>query len=137
MKRLWSLFAAFLWVVADAAGEDANRFTMALTGDTEITRKLSVYSEPEFLKMVDILRNADVAFTNLELLLHDYEGYAAAEADGPYQRVDPSLVNVARVVGHRHGVPREQPCQGLRRDRNARDVETCPGRRPRRGGHGR
>ena len=30
---------------------------MALTGDTEITRKLSVFSEPEFLKMVGILRN--------------------------------------------------------------------------------
>ncbi len=93
MKRSASLFVALLWVVADAAGEDANRFTMALTGDTEITRKLSVFSEFEFLKMVGILRNADVAFTNLELLLHDYEGWAAAEADGPYQRVDPSLVD--------------------------------------------
>ena len=93
MKRLSSLFVVFLWVVADAAGEDANRFTMALTGDTEITRKLSVHSEPEFLKMVDILRNTDVAFTNLELLLHDYEGWAEAEADGPYQRVDPALAD--------------------------------------------
>ena len=28
-------------------------FTMALTGDSIITRKLSVYDEPEFLEMIE------------------------------------------------------------------------------------
>lgn len=91
----WRRLAPILLLVLSyepiQAQDSADRFTMALTGDTEITRKLSVYEEPEFLKMIEILRGADVAFTNLELLFHDFEGPAAALGDGPYQRVDPSL----------------------------------------------
>lgn len=78
-------------LAALASAEDS-RFTMALTGDTEITRELSVHEEPEFLAMIELLRGADAAFTNLELLFHDFESWAEAEADGPYQRVDPRLV---------------------------------------------
>lgn len=70
---------------------DRGSFIMALSGDTELTRKLSVHKEPEFLKVIDLVRGADVAFTNLELLFHDFEGPAAAVGEGPYQHVDPGL----------------------------------------------
>ena len=43
-------------------------FTMALTGDAIITRKLSVYNEAPFLEMIKLIRSADVAFTNFEML---------------------------------------------------------------------
>ena len=43
-----------------------NTFTMALTGDAIITRKLSVYNEAPFLEMIKLIRSADVAFTNFE-----------------------------------------------------------------------
>lgn len=66
-------------------------FTMALTGDSIITRRLSVYQEPEFLQMIELLRSADVAFTNLEMLFHDYEPYPMAESGGTWMRADPAL----------------------------------------------
>jgi poly-gamma-glutamate synthesis protein (capsule biosynthesis protein) len=66
-------------------------FSMALTGDSIITRKLSVYQEPEFLQMIQVLRDADVAFTNLEMLFHDYEPYPMAESGGTFMRADPAL----------------------------------------------
>src|SRR5262245_46188285 len=66
-------------------------FSFALTGDTIISRKLSIYREPEFLALIDLLRGADVAFTNLEVLFHNYEPYPMSQAGGTYMRADPAL----------------------------------------------
>lgn len=66
-------------------------FTMALTGDSIITRKLSVYAEPNFIEMVELLRGADVAFTNIEMLFHDYESYPMSSSGGTYMRASPEL----------------------------------------------
>jgi len=74
-----------------AADAPAPRFTMALTGDSIITRRLSVYQEPAFLKLIDLVRGADVAFTNLEMLFHDYEPYPMNESGGTYMRAEPAL----------------------------------------------
>jgi poly-gamma-glutamate synthesis protein (capsule biosynthesis protein) len=67
-------------------------YTIALAGDSIITRKLSVYEEPEFLSMIERIRNADVAITNIEMLFHDYESYAMASSGGTYMRAQPELV---------------------------------------------
>jgi len=75
-----------------AAPAGPGTFTMALTGDSIITRRLSVYGEPPFLKMIDLIRGADVAFTNLEMLFHDYETYAMNQSGGTYMRAEPALV---------------------------------------------
>ncbi|MSO62013.1 MAG: hypothetical protein EXQ50_07985, partial [Acidobacteria bacterium] len=48
-------------------------FTLALVGDAIITRKIAVYAEPAFTRVIDLIRNADAAFVNLEMLFHDYE----------------------------------------------------------------
>jgi len=64
-------------------------FSVAVTGDSIINRRLSVYSEKRFLDMVKVLRDADVAFTHLETLIHDYDGdevYPAAEAGWTWMR---------------------------------------------------
>ncbi len=74
------------------ASGQAPAFTMALTGDSIITRRLSVYQEPEFLKLMDLMRGADVSFTNLEMLFHDYESYPMNESGGTYMRAEPALV---------------------------------------------
>jgi poly-gamma-glutamate synthesis protein (capsule biosynthesis protein) len=65
--------------------------TMALTGDTLITQKLSVHTEPPFTKMIELIRGADMAFTNFEMLLHDYEPYPSTESGGTYMRAEPSI----------------------------------------------
>ena len=74
-------------------------FTMALTGDSIITRKLSVYNEPEFLQMIDLIRSADLAFTNLEMLFHNYEPYPMAESGGTWMRGDPELAKELAWAG--------------------------------------
>ncbi len=72
--------------------KQASSLTMVLTGDSIITRRLSVNSEPEFLRLIEIIKAADVAFTNLEILFHDYEPYPMHESGGTYLRAEPSLV---------------------------------------------
>ena len=66
-------------------------FTMALTGDSIINRSLSVYDEPQYLEMIEILRDADVAVTNLETVLHNFEPYPMAESGGTWMRSDPKM----------------------------------------------
>jgi poly-gamma-glutamate synthesis protein (capsule biosynthesis protein) len=88
--------------VASSAGaviQAAPAFTMALTGDSIITRRLSVYQEPAFLKMIELIRGADVAFTNLEVLFHDYETYAMSASGGTYMRADPALAKELAWAG--------------------------------------
>lgn len=71
--------------------ESAADFTLALTGDSIITRALSVYEEPEYLEMIETIRGADAAFTNLEVLLHDYEVYPAHRSGGTWMRAAPAM----------------------------------------------
>ncbi len=73
--------------------------TIALTGDSIITRRLSVYNEPAFLKMIELIRGADAAFTNLEMLFHDYETYASHQSGGTYMRADPALAKELAWAG--------------------------------------
>jgi poly-gamma-glutamate capsule biosynthesis protein CapA/YwtB (metallophosphatase superfamily) len=47
--------------------------TLVATGDSIINRPLSVYREPAFTDLVQLIQSADVGFTNLETLIHDYE----------------------------------------------------------------
>ncbi|MFQ5742428.1 MAG: CapA family protein [Acidobacteriota bacterium] len=74
----------------EQAGPDGS-FTFALSGDSIITRRLSVYEEPEFLQLIELIRGADVAFTNLEMLLHDYESYPMHQSGGTWMRADPAM----------------------------------------------
>ncbi|MFQ5790482.1 MAG: CapA family protein [Acidobacteriota bacterium] len=74
-------------------------FRMALTGDSIITRKLSVYREPGFLRMIEILRDADVAFTNVEMLFHDYEFHPMHQSGGTYMRAEPVLARELAWAG--------------------------------------
>ncbi len=106
MKRLCVLLLYAIFYVAcySNAGYAQHRsadepFSMALTGDSIITRKLSVYDEPEFLQLIDIVRSADIAFTNLEMLFHDYEPYPMAESGGTWMRGAPELVGELKWAG--------------------------------------
>src|SRR5688572_23067264 len=67
-------------------------FRMALTGDAILTRRISPFREPEFLRMIDLIRGSDAAFTNLEMLFHDYEPWPMHESGGTYMRAEPALL---------------------------------------------
>ena len=85
-----------------AAGQSAQRpaphvfpdqgpMRLALTGDSIIVQALSPHKEPEFTRLIDMIRGADAAFTNLEMLFHDYEPFPSTQSGGTYMRGDPSL----------------------------------------------
>lgn len=97
-----AMFTLIVMLAHDAAAQHRSAgepFTMALTGDSIITRKLSVYDEREFTDLISLLRNADVAFTNLEMLFHDYEPYPMAESGGTWMRGDPDLAHELAWAG--------------------------------------
>jgi len=76
--------------------------TLVASGDSLITMRQSVHSEPDFMELVEMIRSADVAFTNHEMLLHDYEEdcYPAAQSGGTYTRADPSIITELRWMGY-------------------------------------
>lgn len=60
----------------------ANKFKIVVTGDAIINRRISVCKEKTFLALMKIIQEGDVAYTNFETLIHDYDGpeiYPAAE----------------------------------------------------------
>lgn len=74
----------------DGAGDGV--LTLALTGDAIITQRLSAYREPAFTRMIELIRGADAAFTNLEMLFHDYEPFPMHQSGGTYMRAEPALL---------------------------------------------
>ena len=65
------------------------QFTLAAAGDAIITRRLSTLGNDRLTALCDRLRDADASLVNLEVLLHEYEGYPAAESGGTYMRAPP------------------------------------------------
>jgi poly-gamma-glutamate capsule biosynthesis protein CapA/YwtB (metallophosphatase superfamily) len=78
---------------------DEGTLRLALLGDAIITRRLSPYREPQFLRMIELIRGADAAFANLEMLFHDYEPYPMNESGGTYMRAEPALVKEITWAG--------------------------------------
>jgi len=89
MRRAKTALLVGCLMSAAPAPADRREFTIALTGDTILTRPLTGNSQPDFLALISLLRAADAAFTNLETLFHDYEGPAMPSK--PSLRSDPKL----------------------------------------------
>ena len=58
--------------------------TLALTGDSIIQRRLHSWDDPVVRPLFDLIRGADLAFTNLEVLPNDYRGDPAQESGGSH-----------------------------------------------------
>ena len=96
MKNRFAIGVVLLGVAmagqAPAVGQSKGPVTLALTGDSIITQRLSPFKEPEFTGVMDLVRGADAAFTNLETLFHDYEAPPAHESGGTWMRTDPPIL---------------------------------------------
>ncbi|WP_035462163.1 CapA family protein [Alicyclobacillus macrosporangiidus] len=57
---------------------------IALTGDSIITRRILSSHDENTDALVELIRSADVAFTNLEVLPNDFQGHPAARSDGSH-----------------------------------------------------
>lgn len=67
--------------------------TLAVTGDAFITRGLPSDGDSAHLRMLEIIRQATAAFTNLEVVLHDYEHPPSWPSGGTHARGAPRLAH--------------------------------------------
>jgi poly-gamma-glutamate capsule biosynthesis protein CapA/YwtB (metallophosphatase superfamily) len=77
-------------------------WSLAATGDSIITRRISVYRDEPFTRLIEVLRRADVAFTNLECQLFrlwEFNGYPAAEHGGGYELGPPEAAADLKWAG--------------------------------------
>lgn len=77
---------------------------IAITGETLLCRKVSVFREPQYLKLVELLRQADVTFTNLECIIQDWQDapntFAGGGAPGgTYMVTTPDLLPELKWLG--------------------------------------
>jgi poly-gamma-glutamate capsule biosynthesis protein CapA/YwtB (metallophosphatase superfamily) len=66
-------------LLAQVQGGDVR---IALTGDSNLHRKLSVFDDPAYLDFFKRIQTADASFTNLEAVIHPLNIPAAAFAGG-------------------------------------------------------
>ncbi|MCS7369187.1 MAG: CapA family protein, partial [archaeon GBS-70-058] len=78
---------------------NGKRLSMALTGDSFIATRLSTFTEPLFLKLVEIIRSADVRFTNCEVLINDFKGYPAVQSGGTYAGNESYIADELKWMG--------------------------------------
>ncbi|MDJ1433811.1 CapA family protein [Halostagnicola sp. A-GB9-2] len=77
-------------------------FSVAVTGDSIVNRDFSFCSEPGFRTIIDRLREADVSFTHLETLFHDFddpEVYPSAKAPRTWVRAPKSAASDLEWAG--------------------------------------
>lgn len=77
--------------------EQTIRFTA--TGDSYITRKTSHLHTDSFRALSALFRQADVRFTNLEVTVHDAEGYPSALCGGQWAMASPDVLEDLQAYG--------------------------------------
>ena len=79
---------------------DAERgdISIAVVGDAMLSRRLRPFREPNFLKLTELLRNADLSIANLEFLFHDFE-HAWQWTRGTYTRSNPKNLAELKWMG--------------------------------------
>lgn len=91
------LLVLLFWAPEKTAAQD---FTLTLTGDSIITRSVTVRQpDAKFMNVVKFVRGGDAAFTNLEILFHDFEAPPAAQSGGTWLRADPNLFKELQWMG--------------------------------------
>ena len=74
-------------------------FKMMLLGDVMPTRRLSVFREEGYVRLRDIVSDADAAFANLETAVHQYlEGHQNISG-GTYMTTEPHLLEDLKWLG--------------------------------------
>lgn len=73
---------------------------MVAVGDAMLTRRLSPFGEPDYLRLVELMRGADVCFANLETTVRTRdEGYPSAGITGTVMSTPPELVDELKWMG--------------------------------------
>ncbi|HLG72344.1 MAG TPA: CapA family protein, partial [Chloroflexota bacterium] len=80
---------------------EASRASIAIAGDTLLTRHLAVYREEPYLKLRELLHAADARFCNLEASVHRYlDGpHSQRQGGGTYMTTEPGLIEELKWLG--------------------------------------
>jgi poly-gamma-glutamate synthesis protein (capsule biosynthesis protein) len=78
---------------------EAGNLTVTLGGDTMLTRKLTVYSEPRFLGLAKLFRDSDVGFVNLEGCARHLDEGVPGITRGTYMTTPPPLLEDLKWFG--------------------------------------
>ena len=78
---------------------EGNDIDFALAGEALISQGLSMYTEPNYLKLVDLIRGADARYVHLEMLFHNYEHAPTDKRVGTYMRCDPKFIADLQWMG--------------------------------------
>jgi poly-gamma-glutamate capsule biosynthesis protein CapA/YwtB (metallophosphatase superfamily) len=80
---------------------DAERgyISIALGGDILLSRGMQVYREPEFLRLRELLQNADACFANLETSVLRYGEGIPAVRTGTHMVTEPELLEDLKWLG--------------------------------------
>src|SRR6266542_3595469 len=78
---------------------EIGNFTIALAGDTMLTRKLTPFNEEGFLALREILRGADAAFANLEGTVHTWDEGTPGITQGTFMTTEPKLLEDIKWFG--------------------------------------
>lgn len=77
---------------------EAGNLTVTAGGDAMITRKLSVFEEPRFKRLVQLFADSDVGYVNLEMLMHNFE-HSPGSAGGTFTGSNPSNLDDLKWAG--------------------------------------
>jgi poly-gamma-glutamate synthesis protein (capsule biosynthesis protein) len=78
---------------------ESGDLSIALAGDALLHRGVSMYREPGFLAIRDILRAADVAVTNVETMFHNFESAPSYAPGGIAMQAEPAMIDELRWLG--------------------------------------
>lgn len=78
---------------------ERGEFTLALAGDTMLTRKLMPFKEERFLALRKILTECDAVFANLEGTVHTWDEGSPGITQGTFMTTEPSLLDDLKWLG--------------------------------------
>jgi poly-gamma-glutamate capsule biosynthesis protein CapA/YwtB (metallophosphatase superfamily) len=94
-----SYFSEEMNILEQILGGDDGMISIVATGDSLATMRLSVFDEEAYRSMLEILRSGDISFTNLEMLLGNFESAPAAESGGTYVMGEPFMAEELKWMG--------------------------------------
>jgi poly-gamma-glutamate capsule biosynthesis protein CapA/YwtB (metallophosphatase superfamily) len=81
------------------SASSANEMVFVAAGDSIIMRRISQTYQPDTAKMYDLIRKADVAFTNFETGVHGFDIPGGQESGGTYMNSPPFITEELSWAG--------------------------------------
>ncbi len=76
-----------------------SRLRVTATGDALCTRRLNAHKDEPYLKLIELIRSCDLAFTNLEVVLSSFRGSPVVESGGFHLSTDPAIARDLMWMG--------------------------------------